>query len=68
MRIVENEYKMVCDVKGCSSMAEYRLIMDVGGEDQICLCSECLREFYREASKKINAEGRKNAKRKDKKD
>ena len=66
LKIVDNEYGMVCDINGCDRMAEYRLIMDVGGDEQLCICSECLRDFHREASKKINAEVKKNAKRKEK--
>lgn len=62
MKIVKNEYRTICDVKGCDREAEYRLIMDVGYEDQMCICSECLREFYREAAQKIKAEEKKNAK------
>ena len=62
MKIVKNEYKTVCDVKGCDRVAEYRLIMDVGDEEQMCICSGCLRDFYREAAQKIKAEGQKNAK------
>jgi len=66
MKIVKNEYKIVCDVKGCANMAEYRLIMDVGESDQLCMCSACLREFYREAAKSIRAEGKENAEKNDK--
>ena len=62
MKIVKNEYETICDVKGCTRMAEYRLIMDVASDGPVCMCMECLKEFNREASKKIKAEERKNAK------
>ena len=49
MKIVKNEYETICDVKGCTRMAEYRLIMDVASDGQVCMCMECLKEFNREA-------------------
>lgn len=62
MKIVKNEYETVCDVVGCDKYAEYRLIMDVGEEAQVCICSDCLREFYSEASEKLTVKEKKNAK------
>jgi len=63
VKIVKNNVKIVCDVKGCSNIADYRLIMDVGGYDQMCLCEKCLKEFYAEAKKNIYSEGVSGAKR-----
>lgn len=62
MKLIKNEYETICDVKGCNNMAEYRLVMDVGDDCQVCICMDCLREFNREASSKIKAEEKKNAK------
>lgn len=61
MKIVKNTAKIVCDVKGCSEIADYRLIMDVDDYDSTCLCKKCLKEFYAEAKKKIFPEGERNA-------
>ena len=56
MKIVNEDVKIVCDVKGCTKLATYKLIMDVGGYDKIRLCENCLKSFYNEAEKKIGKE------------
>lgn len=63
MKIVKNDVKIVCDVKGCSNLASYKLILDVGGYESIRLCENCLKCFYDEAKKNIGKEV-KNARRK----
>ncbi len=66
MKIVKNDLKIVCDIKGCNRLADYKLLMDVLKSDAIMLCSRCLREFYELAGENIkseddlNAEKRKN--------
>lgn len=62
MKIIKNEYETICDVKGCDRYAEYRLIMDVGEQSQVCICLKCLGEFYREASEKLTEKEKRNAK------
>ena len=56
MKIVKNDVKIVCDVKGCNNLASYKLILDVGGCDQMRLCESCLKSFYAEAKKSIDKE------------
>ena len=58
MKIVRDSVKIVCDVKGCNNLAEYKLILDVGGYDMLRLCSNCLKSFYREAEKNIGKEAK----------
>lgn len=58
MKIVKEDVKIVCDVKGCNRLATYKLIMDVGGYDKIRLCESCLKSFYKEAEKNIVKEKR----------
>ena len=58
MKIVKNDVKIVCDVKGCSNLASYKLIMDVGGYEMLTLCENCLKSFYEEAEKNIGKENK----------
>jgi len=58
MKIVKNDVKIVCDVKGCNNLASYKLILDVGGRDHMRLCESCLKIFYSEAKKSIDKENK----------
>lgn len=57
MKIVKDNVKIVCDMKGCNNLAVYKLIMDVGEYDCIRLCDKCLKSFYKEASEKLGVKG-----------
>lgn len=56
MKIVKNDVKIVCEVKGCKNLAEYKLIMDLGEHDEIRLCKNCLKDFYNAAAESIKTE------------
>lgn len=60
MKIIRSDLKIVCDIKGCNQLAKYRLIMDLCDSDKICLCENCLKNFYREAQKSLKGEKSKN--------
>ena len=62
MKIVKDNLKIVCDVKGCNNLAVYKLILDVGGYESVRICDKCLAGFYREASKKLKNKGIKSEK------
>lgn len=62
MKIVKNHDKIVCELKGCSNDAVYKLVLDDHGEECIRLCEKCLNDFYVEAGKNVKAEEEKNAK------
>ena len=53
MKLVKDNLKIVCDVKGCNNLAKYKLVMDVGGYECVRICDDCLKKFYSEASKKL---------------
>ncbi len=56
MKIIKDDLKIVCDLKGCNELAVYKLILDVGGHESIRICEKCLKSFYQEASKKLGKE------------
>lgn len=64
MKIVKNNEKIVCELKGCSNDAVYKLVLDEHGEECIRLCEKCLNEFYNEACKNVKAEEQKREKNK----
>lgn len=57
MKIVKDNLKIVCDVKGCNNLAVYKLVLDVGEYDSVRICDKCLQAFYEEASKKLDNRG-----------
>lgn len=56
MKIVKNNARIVCDVKGCDNFAGYKLILDSEGEENLCLCKKCLKEFYEAADAQVKKE------------
>lgn len=58
MKIVKNDVKIVCEVKGCEKNAEYKLILDRGEEECVRVCSACLKEFYDAASAQVEKESK----------
>ncbi|MBQ7407816.1 MAG: hypothetical protein IJW13_00865 [Clostridia bacterium] len=54
MKIVKDNTKIVCDIKGCNEIAAYKLVLDVGGSECLRLCEGCLRKFYNAACKSLN--------------
>ncbi len=64
MKILNNSARINCEVKGCVNRAAYRLIPDKNEEDNVCLCKQCLNDFYRAASAAVKAEEKKRAKNK----
>ncbi len=56
MKIIKDDLKIVCDLKGCNELAVYKLILDVGGRESIRICEKCLKSFYQEVSKKLGKE------------
>lgn len=65
MKLSNDNKKIVCDIKGCNNIAKYKLVLDVGSNDCLRLCEDCLVNFYNEATKKIgedNCYGRKTKK------
>lgn len=53
MKIVKDNKKIVCDISGCNNLAKYKLVLDIGGVECMRICENCLKSFYKEASKKI---------------
>ncbi len=56
MKIIKDNKKIVCDIKGCNNLAKYKLVLDVGAVEYMRICEHCLKSFYKEASEKIREE------------
>lgn len=64
MKILSNCARIVCEIKGCARPAVYRLVLDDNAEESVCLCKNCLNEFYRAASEAVEKEEEKRGKNK----
>ncbi len=62
MKILNNSARMVCEIKGCTRAAAYKLILDDNEEESVCLCEKCLKDFYSAASNAVKAEDKKRGK------
>ena len=56
MKLVKDNKKIVCDIKGCNNLAKYKLVLDIGGVEYMRICEQCLKNFYNEAAEKIREE------------
>ena len=56
MKLVKDNKKIVCDIKGCNNLAKYKLVLDIGGVEYMRICEQCLKSFYNEAAEKIREE------------
>lgn len=62
MKILSNNARIVCEIKGCDNPAKYKLVLDDNCEYSVCLCEKCLNEFYRAAGEAVKKEEEKRAK------
>ena len=52
MKITHNTTRNKCDVGGCPNIAEYAILeSEQNKRSQICFCSNCLKNLYRELGK-----------------
>lgn len=62
MKILNNNARIVCEIKGCANSAKYKLVLDDNCESSVCLCEKCLNEFYRAAGEAVKKEEAKRGK------